>query len=99
MFFPCDGQAKTGLGAGGDELRRGLFAVIHTGLTHATSPALRCAAAEALGRLAQAATARHGAAAAAAAATSVDFTNESIQSSFDKLKSSRDAARCRRRLG
>ena len=72
-------EAKCGLGTGGDELRKGLWNIIQAGLVNSTSPGLRCAAAEALGRLAQ-------------AGADQRFTNESIQSSFDKLKSSRDAA-------
>ena len=72
-------EAKTGLGNGGEELRKGLVNVIQTGLGNSTSSALRCAAAESMGRLAQ-------------AGADQRFTNESIQRSFDLLKSSRDAA-------
>lgn len=72
-------EAKTGFGTGGEELRKGLSNLIQAGLINSTSPALRCAAAEAMGRLAQ-------------AGADQRFTNETILSSFDKLKSSRDAA-------
>ena len=72
-------EAKAGLGTNGDELRKGLSSLIQAGLVNPTCPALRCAAAEAVGRLAQ---------------TALDqrFTSEAIQTSFDKLKNSRDAA-------
>lgn len=72
-------EAKTGLGPNGEELRKGLSNLIQAGLINPTCPALRCAAAEALGRLAQ---------------TGLDprFTSEAIQTSFEKLKNSRDAA-------
>lgn len=46
-------DAKTGLGTGAEELRKTLVGLIQTGLVNSSSPALRCAAAEAIGRLAQ----------------------------------------------
>jgi len=76
-------EAKTGLGTGGEELRKGLSNLIQAGLINANCPALRCAAAEALGRLAQA---------QAQAGPDQRFTSDAIQSSFEKLKNSRDAA-------
>lgn len=76
-------EAKTGLGTGGEELRKGLYNLIQAGITSPTCPALRCAAAEAVGRLAQA---------QAQVGPDQRFTSDAIQSSFEKLKNSRDAA-------
>ena len=82
-------EAKTGLGTGGEELRKGLSNLIQAGLVNPNCPALRCAAAEALGRLAQA---QVQGGSAQPGSMDQRFTSESIQNSFEKLKSSRDAA-------
>ena len=82
-------DAKSGLGTGGEELRKGLSNLIQAGIVNPNCPALRCAAAEALGRLAQA---QLQAGSAQPGSIDLRFTSESIQNSFEKLKSSRDAA-------
>lgn len=76
-------EVKIGLGNGGDELRKGLFNLIQNALINPNCPSLRCAAAEAMGRLAQI---------QSQSAADQRFVNEAIQTSFEKLKNSRDAA-------